>query len=81
MATARLGKDVVDILDVTVSYGDRTIIKDVEWRIAPGERTGHYTLGLESPAGDSISAEDYAVALVDELEQPKHRRQRFTAAS
>ncbi|MBF4568607.1 ABC-F family ATP-binding cassette domain-containing protein [Plantibacter sp. VKM Ac-2880] len=40
MATARLGKDVVDILDVTVSYGDRTIIKDVEWRIAPGERTG-----------------------------------------
>ncbi|AZH83303.1 ABC transporter ATP-binding protein [Plantibacter sp. PA-3-X8] len=40
MATARLGKDVVDILDVTVSYGDRTVIKDVEWRIAPGERTG-----------------------------------------
>lgn len=40
MATARLGKDVVDILDVTVSYDGRTIIKDVEWRIAPGERTG-----------------------------------------
>ncbi|HXH35765.1 MAG TPA: ABC-F family ATP-binding cassette domain-containing protein [Plantibacter sp.] len=40
MATARLGKDVVDILDVTVSYDGRTVIKDVEWRIAPGERTG-----------------------------------------
>ena len=49
--------------------------------IAPGERTGTYTLGLDSPVGDQISAEDYAVALVDELEQPAHRRQRFTAAS
>jgi hypothetical protein len=49
--------------------------------IAPGERTGRYTLGVDSPAGDQISAEDYAVAMLDEMEQPKHRRQRFTAAS
>jgi uncharacterized protein len=49
--------------------------------IAPGERTGRYTLGQESPAGDSISAEDYAVALLDELERPRHRRARFTAAA
>ncbi|WP_445442389.1 ABC-F family ATP-binding cassette domain-containing protein [Clavibacter sp. km1a] len=40
MAMQRLGKDVVDLLDVSVSYGDRQILKDVEWRIAPGERTG-----------------------------------------
>ena len=40
MATARLGKDVIDLLDVSVSYGDREILHDVEWRIAPGERTG-----------------------------------------
>jgi ATP-binding cassette subfamily F protein uup len=40
MATSRLGKDVVDILDVSVSYGDRPVLKDVEWRIGPGERTG-----------------------------------------
>ncbi|GAA3596905.1 ABC-F family ATP-binding cassette domain-containing protein [Klugiella xanthotipulae] len=40
MATSRLGKDVVDILDVGVSYGDKQVLRDVEWRIAPGERTG-----------------------------------------
>lgn len=49
--------------------------------IAPGERTGSYATALDTPAGDSISAEDYAVALLDEIEQPRHRRQRFTAAT
>jgi putative NADH-flavin reductase len=49
--------------------------------IAPGERTGSYVVGNESPVGDAISIEDYAVALVDEIEVPKHRRQRFTVAN
>ncbi len=40
LATARLGKDVVDLLDVSVSFGDRLVLRDIEWRIAPGERTG-----------------------------------------
>ena len=40
MAMQRLGKDVVDLENVTVSYGDKTVLKDVTWRIAPGERTG-----------------------------------------
>jgi ATP-binding cassette subfamily F protein uup len=40
LATARLGKDVVDLLDVGVSYGDKEVLMDIEWRIAPGERTG-----------------------------------------
>lgn len=40
LAVARLGKDVVDLLDAGVTYGDRTVLQDVEWRIAPGERTG-----------------------------------------
>ena len=40
LATARLGKDVIDILDVSVSYGDAAVLRDVEWRIGPGERTG-----------------------------------------
>ena len=39
LATARLGKDVVDLLDVSVSFDDREVLRDVEWRIAPGERT------------------------------------------
>ena len=40
LATARLGKDVVDLLDVSVSFGGKPVLKNVEWRIAPGERTG-----------------------------------------
>lgn len=40
LATARLGKDVVDLLDVSVSFDGRPVLRNVEWRIAPGERTG-----------------------------------------
>jgi ATP-binding cassette subfamily F protein uup len=39
MATARLGKDVVDLLDVSVAYGDKPVLRGIEWRIGPGERT------------------------------------------
>lgn len=49
----------------------------------PGERTGKFRLGgdqlLADAAGQSrISMDDYAIALVDEIEAPKHVRQRFT---
>jgi len=49
----------------------------------PGERTGHFRLGKDDLLSDAdgkshISYEDYAVALLDEIEQPKHSRQRFT---
>ncbi|MGR2753902.1 ABC-F family ATP-binding cassette domain-containing protein [Agromyces arachidis] len=50
LAVSRLGKDVVDLLDVTVEYpvrdaapgapATRTVLHELEWRIAPGERTG-----------------------------------------
>src|SRR5581483_6748549 len=43
LATARLGKDVVDLLDVSVSYppvSGRQVLRDIERLIAPGERTG-----------------------------------------
>jgi ABC transport system ATP-binding/permease protein len=40
LATARLGKDVVDLLDVSVSFGSHPLLRDIEWRIGPGERTG-----------------------------------------
>ncbi len=51
--------------------------------IEPGERTGKFRLGgtqlVTDANGESrISAEDYAVALVDELENPQHVRQQFT---
>lgn len=62
---------------------------DLDWsflspsaEFVPGERTGCFRLGsdelLVTEAGSLISFEDYAIAMVDELEQPKHRRQRFT---
>lgn len=48
----------------------------------PGKRTGTFRLGanqlLANEQGSSISFEDYAIALVDELEKPAHSRQRFT---
>jgi len=45
LATNRLGKDVIDLLDVSVSYpgidgAAIPVLRNVEWRIAPGERTG-----------------------------------------
>lgn len=40
LATARLGKDVIDLLDVSVSFDGREVLRDIEWRIGPGERTG-----------------------------------------
>jgi uncharacterized protein len=47
-----------------------------------GERTGKFRLGkdelLTSEKRSTISYEDYAIALADEIEQPKHVRQRFT---
>lgn len=48
----------------------------------PGERTGKFRLGndqlLANEKGSSISFEDYAIALADELEKPAHARRRFT---
>ncbi|SEN71987.1 ABC transporter ATP-binding protein [Cryobacterium sp. TMT1-3] len=40
MAMQRLGKDVVDLIDIGVKFGDKTVLNDITWRIAPGERTG-----------------------------------------
>ncbi|MFC5500835.1 ABC-F family ATP-binding cassette domain-containing protein [Lysinimonas soli] len=49
LAVNRLGKDVVDLLDVSVAFpvvepdggiGTHEVLRDIEWRIAPGERTG-----------------------------------------
>jgi len=62
--------------------------EDVDWTylspapvILPGERTGSYQVELETPAGEQISIPDYAVALVDEIENAHHVRRRFTVAN
>lgn len=69
--------------------------KDLEWTfLSPaiemhqgtsGTREGTYRTGLENPVFDAhhksiISVEDVAVAIVDELENPQHIKQRFTIA-
>lgn len=51
--------------------------------MAPGQRTGKFRLGgdhlLADANGNSrISVQDYSVAMIDELENPAHSRQRFT---
>jgi putative NADH-flavin reductase len=48
--------------------------------IGPGQRTGLYRVGLETPVGDWISAEDFAVAVVDEIEVPRFHRTRINVA-
>ncbi|MFA6333997.1 MAG: NAD(P)-dependent oxidoreductase [Bacteroidales bacterium] len=69
--------------------------KDLDWTFfspaiemhqgSSGERKGTYRTGLENPVFDAnnrsvLSVEDLAVVIVDEAENPKHIRQRFTAA-
>ncbi|RZT41837.1 NAD(P)-dependent oxidoreductase [Cupriavidus agavae] len=49
----------------------------------PGERTGKFRLGNDTLLADAdgkswISMEDYAIAMLDEIEQPQHVRERFT---
>ncbi len=40
LATARLGKTVLDVEDVTLWAGSRVLLDDVTWQLAPGERAG-----------------------------------------
>jgi len=40
MATARLGKTVLELEDVTLTAGDRVLLDHVTWRLGPGERAG-----------------------------------------
>lgn len=79
-AEASAGADFLDLLRG---------VEDLEWTFlspsamfVPGERTGQFRLGtdtlLSNEQGSSISFEDYAIALADEIEQPRHIRQRFT---
>ncbi len=65
---------------------------DIDWTyvspaafIEPGERTGKYRTGTSQLVTDEngnskISAEDFAVAILDEVERPRFVRQRFTVA-
>ncbi|MEU9383599.1 NAD(P)H-binding protein [Streptomyces sp. NPDC048279] len=82
------------LLQIMHAHGDaldycRTV-DDVRWTslspaatIEPGERTGTYRTATEDlivaeDGSSRISAEDYAVALLDEIERPRHIGERFT---
>ncbi|MEU7146757.1 NAD(P)H-binding protein [Streptomyces sp. NPDC045470] len=82
------------LLQIMHAHGDaldfyRTVT-DVRWTnvspaalIEPGERTGTYRTALDDLVTDAegvsrITAEDYAVALLDEIEKPQHIGERFT---
>jgi uncharacterized protein len=64
--------------------------KELDWTFlspsamfAPGKRTGKFRVGkdqllIAADGRSHISMEDYAIALVDELEHPQHMRERFT---
>lgn len=64
--------------------------KEIDWiffspagTLEPGKRTGKFRLGkddliVDENGNSHISVEDYAVAMVDELENPKHHYERFT---
>ncbi|MEN7530969.1 NAD(P)-dependent oxidoreductase [Cupriavidus sp. DL-D2] len=79
-AEASAGRDFLNALKKETS---------LEWTFlspsalfTPGERTGKFRLGKEdllaTADGSSISMEDYAMAMLDEIEQPEHVRERFT---
>lgn len=66
LAVTRLGKQVVDLLDVSVSYDDREVLRGVEWRVAPGERTG--ILGVNGAGKSTL------LGLIDGSVQPTEGR-------
>ncbi|MCD8262164.1 MAG: NAD(P)H-binding protein [Bacteroides sp.] len=63
--------------------------KEIDWvffspagNLTPGERTGKFRLGkddliVDTRGNSTISVEDYAVTMVDELENPHHHQERF----
>jgi len=82
---ARAARDLLTRLQDQETLLDWTFLSPPPG-LAPGARSGRYTVGGDAfpmqdghPAG--ISVADLAMALVDELEQPRHTRQRFTVWS
>jgi putative NADH-flavin reductase len=84
-AEAQTGVDILEGLRATPESLDWFFVHPAETFGAynPGERTGTYRVGGDVVVRDDqgrsyISGEDLAVAFIDEIESPKHHRQRFT---
>ncbi|MCZ7471918.1 NAD(P)-dependent oxidoreductase [Agrobacterium sp. O3.4] len=79
-AEATKGAEFLDLLKEEKQLDWTFLSPSAEF--VPGERTGKFRIGkdslLSNDEGSRISFEDYAIALVDEIEKPQHSRQRFT---
>jgi uncharacterized protein len=88
--SGHLPKEWIPITDAHIQVLRNLKQSSIDWTyfspagfFEPGERTGKFRLGKDDLITDAqgnsrISFEDYAIALVDELENPQHRRERFT---
>lgn len=79
LPNAEVQAQALDLLRDTGALVDWVYISSAG-SLSPGERTGSYQLGHDTPVGDGISAEDFAVAVLDEIEQPRYRRARINVA-
>lgn len=79
-AEAVSAADVLDIFRGSDVRPDWTILSPAPV-ITPGQRTGAYRTGDDEVVGESVSTQDFAVAMWDELEHPQHSRARFTVAN
>jgi uncharacterized protein len=89
-ASGHVPKEWIPIVDAHIQVLGNLKQSGIDWTyfspaafFEPGERTGKFRLGKDDLITDAqdnsrISFEDYAIALVDELENPQHRRERFT---
>ena len=88
--SGHLPKEWIPIVDAHIQVLRNLKQSSIDWTyfspagyFEPGERTGKFRLGKDDLITDAqgnsrISFADYAIALVDELENPQHRRERFT---
>ncbi|MEY4320831.1 MAG: hypothetical protein RLZZ471_772, partial [Actinomycetota bacterium] len=66
LATARLGKDVIDVEDLSYQIGNQELLNDVTWRIGPGDRVG--LVGVNGAGKTTL------LRLIEGLLQPKAGR-------
>jgi hypothetical protein len=91
--SGHLPEEWIPIADAHIRVLEDLRKTDIDWTyfspaafFGPGEKTGKFRLGKDELIADAqgnsrISMEDYAIALVDELERAQHRRERFPRRS
>jgi uncharacterized protein len=89
-ASGHVPKEWIPIVDAHIQVLRNLKQSSIDWTyfspaafFEPGERIGKFRLGkddliIDAQDNSRISFEDYAIALVDELENPQHHRERFT---